>query len=140
MQVVEALSEKALAEVFQIRKIVFVEEQRVAAAEEFDEYDQTAQHILLYQEGQAIATGRLRIVDNIAKLERICVLKEFRKAGAGKLIMEALENMARKLGVKQAKLHAQTQARGFYEKMGYLKASEEFLEAGIKHLCMVKEL
>ncbi len=140
MQVVQALDEKALATVFEIRKIVFVEEQKVSAAEEFDEYDIICQHILLYHEGHAIATGRLRIFDNIAKLERICVLAEFRKSGAGKLIIEALEKMAKELGITQAKLNAQTQARGFYEKAGYVKASEEFLEAGIKHLCMVKRL
>ncbi|MEI7884358.1 MAG: GNAT family N-acetyltransferase [Clostridia bacterium] len=140
MKVERVLDEKGMEAVFQIREAVFVLEQGVDKEEEFDEYENNSQHVLLYQGELPIATGRVRIVHDIAKLERICVLAAFRKAGIGKIIMEELEAIAKSEGVNQAKLHAQTQAQGFYEKMGYHKASEEFMEAGIAHLLMVKEL
>ncbi|MBB6446892.1 putative GNAT family N-acyltransferase [Bacillus benzoevorans] len=34
----------------------------------------------------------------------------------------------------------QTQAEGFYEKLGYRTASDVFMDAGIPHILMVKEL
>jgi len=37
-------------------------------------------------------------------------------------------------------LHGQTQAEGFYEKLGYQASSDVFMEEGIPHVLMVKEL
>ena len=74
------------------------------------------------------------------KLERICILKSYRKFGYGELIIKALEEMAQKNEVSKVKLHGQKQAEGFYEKLGYQISSNLFMEDGIPHILMVKEL
>ncbi|GAB6100511.1 GNAT family N-acetyltransferase [Halanaerocella petrolearia] len=125
---------------FNIRKIVFVEEQGVPLEDEFDEYEELAEHILVYYNDEPVGTGRLRVVNKVAKLERICILDSYRKHGLGKAIVQRLEDIAKDKGLTKTKLHGQTHAQRFYEKLGYQKASEVFIEDGIPHLLMVKDL
>lgn len=128
---------------FAIRKEVFVEEQGVPLEDEFDEFDLLnglAEHVLVYYHEQPVGTGRVRWVDGLGKLERICILEPYRKYGLGKVIISALEVIAKEKGVSQVKLHGQTQAEGFYEKLGYQKSSNMFMEDGIPHILMMKEL
>jgi predicted GNAT family N-acyltransferase len=73
-------------------------------------------------------------------LERICILKPYRKFGLGKVIINALEEIAKEMGLSQVKLHGQTQAEGFYKKLGYRTSSATFMEDGIPHILMLKEL
>ena len=141
--VVEVNNQELLEACFAIRMAIFVEEQGVPAEDEFDAYDALgteARHILLYVDGTPAASSRLRIVDDVAKLERICVMLEYRKHGLGRVLIDKLEQMALDQGLAKAKLHAQVQASGFYERLGYTPASDVFLEDGIPHLLMVKPL
>ncbi|AIQ47672.1 hypothetical protein R70723_18560 [Paenibacillus sp. FSL R7-0273] len=126
---------------FSIRKRVFVEEQGVPLADEFDEFDTLegkCRHVLAYADGQPAGTGRIRAFDGKGKLERICILEPYRKAGIGKEIIAILEKLADEQGFTGVKLHGQTQARGFYEKLGYQVSSAEFMEDGIPHVLMTK--
>lgn len=135
--------EEELKGAFNIRKEVFVEEQGVPLEDEFDEFDRLngeCEHILVYYNDQPVGTGRIRFVDGNGKLERICITKPYRKYGLGKVIFNELENIAEIKGVKQVKLHGQTQAEGFYLKLGYHAASDIFMEDGIPHLLMFKKL
>lgn len=126
--------------VFDIRKEVFVKEQGVSEEEEWDEHDQTAIHFIGYNEDQPVAASRLRFLDEYGKLERICVLKEARGKHFGKEIILKMEDIAKQKGYTKTKLNAQTHAEGFYKKLGYKTVSGEFLDAGIPHVTMVKEL
>lgn len=128
---------------FAIRKEVFVEEQGVPLKDEFDEFDLLnglAEHVLVYYHDQPVGTGRIRWVNGVGKLERICILAPYRKFGLGKVIIRTLEEIAAEKGVSQVKLHGQTQAERFYEKLGYQKSSNTFMEDGIPHILMIKEL
>ncbi len=128
---------------FQIRKEVFVKEQGVPLEDEFDQFDKLngpCEHILVHDKDQPVGTGRIRFVDGIGKLERICVLEPYRKFGLGKIIIQALEEIAEERGVSQVKLHGQTQAEGFYLKLGYRTSSDVFMEDGIPHIIMRKDL
>ncbi|TYP79592.1 GNAT family N-acetyltransferase [Paenibacillus methanolicus] len=136
----QALSKDELEAVYKIRKIVFVGEQGVSEEEEYDEHEERAEHVLVYHEGQPVGTGRTRVVEDLAKMERICILPEYRKLGLGRHIMDALETLAQAKGLKKAKLHAQTHAEPFYEKLGYKRISDVFMEADIPHVAMVKAL
>ncbi|MDM5197217.1 GNAT family N-acetyltransferase [Fictibacillus enclensis] len=132
-----------LEQAFSIRKTVFVEEQGVPLTDEFDEFDQLdgrCEHILAYYEDRLAGTGRIRWVEGVGKLERICILESFRKFGLGKVIIKALEDIAAEQGSSRVKLHGQTQAEGFYHKLGYQTSSDVFMEDGIPHLLMTKEL
>ncbi|OLS36215.1 GNAT family N-acetyltransferase [Bacillus sp. MRMR6] len=135
--------EHHLSVAFHIRKEVFVEEQGVALEDEFDEFDTLdgqCEHILVYYGEKAVGTGRIRVVDGFGKLERICILKQYRKFGLGKVIIKALEEISEQMGVSQVKLHGQTQAEGFYLKLGYRTSSNIFMEDGIPHILMVKNI
>lgn len=132
-----------LKQSFTIRKEVFVKEQGVPLEDEFDEFDTLnglSEHILVYYNEQPVGTGRVRWVDGIGKLERICILEPYRKFGLGKVIINALEEIAEEKGVSQVKLHGQTQAEVFYKKLGYQTSSSMFIEDGIPHILMIKEL
>lgn len=128
---------------FSIREEVFVKEQGVPLADEFDEFDSLdaqCEHVLVYYHKEPVGTGRIRMVDGVGKLERICILEPYRKFGLGKVIIYALEEIAIEQEVTKVKLHGQTQAEGFYKKLGYQTSSSEFMEDGIPHILMTKTL
>ncbi|MCK1983455.1 MULTISPECIES: GNAT family N-acetyltransferase [Peribacillus] len=136
-------TESDLKAAFQIRKEVFVEEQGFPLESEFDEYDTLnalSEHILVYYNEKPVGTGRLRVVDGLGKLERICILEPYRKFGLGKIIINTLEEIAKKKEISQVKLHGQTQAEGFYKKLGYHTSSDVFMEDGGPHLLMIKRI
>ena len=136
-------TENDLKIAFHIRKEVFVEEQGFPLEIEFDEFDTLnalSEHILVYYNEKPVGTGRLRVVDGLGKLERICILQPYRKFGLGKVILKTLEEIAKEQGITQVKLHGQTQAEGFYKKLGYRTSSDVFMEDGGPHLLMIKEL
>jgi predicted GNAT family N-acyltransferase len=133
-------NQKELEDAYSVRKIVFVEEQNVPLEEEIDDYEGEAEHFVMYDEGSPIAAGRFRFVDGYGKVERICVLNKARKTGAGKTIMNAIENYALQKDIHKLKLNAQTHAIPFYAGLGYEIVSEEFMDAGIPHKTMVKEI
>ncbi|MDR6124522.1 putative GNAT family N-acyltransferase [Bacillus sp. SLBN-46] len=138
LKVVE--NQKELEDAFSIRKTVFVEEQNVPLEEEIDQFEDEAVHFVLYNDDFPIGAGRFRVVDGYGKVERICVLKEARKTGAGNAIMNGIEEHALEQGLHKLKLNAQTQAIPFYARLGYEIVSEEFLDAGIPHKTMMKEM
>ena len=133
-------NQRELEDAFTVRKIVFVEEQNVPLEEEIDQFEDEATHFVMYQEDAPAAAGRFRVVDGYGKVERICVMKEARKTGAGKAMMNAIESYALAQGLRKLKLNAQTQAIPFYAGLGYEVVSEEFLDAGIPHRTMIKEV
>ncbi|MDM5303953.1 GNAT family N-acetyltransferase [Bacillus vallismortis] len=142
MNVKRITSEHDLNTAFEIRKTVFVEEQGCPVSDEFDEFDtlrEDCRHILVYHQNEPVGTARVRIVDQVGKLERICILKPYRKFGLGKKIVDALERIVKEQGISSFKLYGQTQAADFYEKLGYQTASEEFMLDGIPHVLMTKE-
>lgn len=143
MKAKRIMLEEDLRKAFDIRKAVFVEEQSVPLEDEFDEFDNLngqCEHLLVYFEEQPVGTGRIRWVNEIGKLERICILEPYRKFGLGKVIITVLEKIAQERGAKKVKLHGQTQAEGFYKKLGYQTSSSVFIEDGIPHLLMKKEM
>ncbi|AKE17174.1 hypothetical protein bcgnr5401_24870 [Bacillus cereus] len=97
-------------------------------------------YILVYYHELPVGTGRIRFVDGVGKLERICILKDYRTYGLGKVIIQTLEELARNKQVTKVKLHGQTQAEGFYTKLGYQTSSDIFMEDGIPHILMTKVL
>ncbi|MBD7985083.1 GNAT family N-acetyltransferase [Sporosarcina sp. Sa2YVA2] len=136
-----ARSENERDDAFNVRTKVFVEEQGVPLSLEIDEFDKSAQHFIVYEDTRPIGAGRIRETDKgIAKVERVCILKEFRGQHLGFLIMKELEKHAESAGMKKIKLNAQSYAIPFYEKLGYMVNSPEFMDADIPHRAMEKEI
>ena len=55
-------------------------------------------------------------------------------------MLSFLERTARESGWQQVELHAQVDATGFYDRAGYRRTGDLYLEAGIDHVTMVKDL
>ena len=119
---------------FEIRRTVFINEQEVDEREEFDEYDASSMHYLVYQGEAAIGTSRWRITEEGIKFERFAVLKKFRRSGAGRRLNEAM--MADIPNNRPVYLHAQLSALGFYHKFGFREEGDVFSECDIKHKIM----
>lgn len=128
-------SKNELHQVFDIRRIVFVEEQKVDEREEYDEFEETSKHLIAKLDGRAVGAARIRRTINGVKLERFAVLKEAR----GKQVGEALVREALRLCEEYSNiyLHAQVQVVDFYKKYGFEAEGDEFIEAEIRHYKMV---
>lgn len=132
-------TEKERQDAYDIRTKVFVEEQGVPPHLELDEHDNIAIHFIVYDQGKGIAAARIREIEpTVGKIERVCVLKEYRGKNLGILIMNALEKYAMNNGIQKLKLHAQSYAIPFYEKLNYIITSPEFMDADIPHRAMEK--
>ena len=141
MNITVANTEQQINDAYHVRMTVFVEEQKVPQEEEIDEHDKTAIHFIGYEAQETpVAASRLRFVDEYGKLERICVLKNYRGKHFGQQMIHAMEEMIGTKGYQKAKLNAQTQAEDFYRQLGYKTISGEFMDAGIPHVAMIKEL
>jgi predicted GNAT family N-acyltransferase len=127
----------ARAEASRIRLTVFVEEQRVPREIEMDDADAVCLHALAWLDGKAVGTGRLLPDGHIG---RMAVLGESRALGVGGAILERLVDEARRQGMREVVLSAQTHAIGFYRRHGFSEEGEVFEEAGIPHQQMRRVL
>ena len=120
-----------------IREEVFVREQSVPAEMEMDEFDAQSHHVVATADGVAIGTGRLLPDGHIG---RMAVLGKWRNQGVGSALLVALIDEARKRGVSRVVLNAQIHALPFYLRHGFQAEGEEFLDAGIAHRRMWRDL
>ncbi|MBQ9984180.1 MAG: GNAT family N-acetyltransferase [Lachnospiraceae bacterium] len=79
-----------------------------------------------------------KLDDKRIQLQRFCVLKDYRETGVGRWALEQVEKYYWKQGVEEITLDAKFHVSGFYEKCGYVVASELFMEAGVEHVAMEK--
>ncbi|WP_368188368.1 GNAT family N-acetyltransferase [Aestuariibius sp. HNIBRBA575] len=124
-----------------VRRAVFINEQNVSEAEELDDLDAQALHILATKDGTPVGTARLLIHDAYGKIGRVAVTKDMRGTGLGAKIMQVVLDVLRAQdGVTHAKLDAQISALKFYEKLGFIAQGPEFMDANIPHRLMVMPL
>jgi predicted GNAT family N-acyltransferase len=74
------------------------------------------------------------------RLRQMAVLNDVQGKGIGRALMNFAEILARDGGYKILSMHARKHAVGFYEKMGYRVAGDEFMEVTIPHYLMEKKL
>ena len=130
---------EAVKEAFFIREEVFVKEQGFQG--EFDSIDDTCWHLICYENGGPVACARLYSEGNSGwHAGRIAVRKISRGTGIGSRIMKALEEKARELGGKKIVISAQCRAAEFYEKQGYQRTANEYLDEYCPHVEMFKLL
>lgn len=119
-----------------IRQVVFINEQGVPPEDEWDDMDDKALHYLLYINNEAISCARMLLSGEDGKIGRVAVLKTHRHKGMAYKLMSFIINDAKQQGLKQLKLDAQNYIIPFYEKLGFIVCSEEFIDAGILHKSM----
>lgn len=115
----------------QVRRAVFIVEQRIPEDMEWDAEDALCLHALAEDTaGNPVGTGRLLADGHIG---RIAVLADWRGRGVGAAIFEHLIGVAERLGHAELLLNAQAHAVGFYARYGFSPCGPEYLEAGIAH-------
>jgi len=123
-----------------VRSIVFCDEQKCPYTREVDGLDFQAIHFLCTADNEPIATARMRLNKDYAKIERLAVRKEYRGKSIGKDMFSFVLNHTNELGYNKIKIHAQVYLLKFYEDFGFVKQGEKFLDANIEHYCMIKEI
>ena len=133
---------QAIASLQMIRRQVFQVEQCVAPELEFDGKDDEAEHLLAFYKNQPVGTLRIRYLPPFtAKIERLAVLPSARGQGIGTLLLEdAIAHIQAQNQWEWIQLNAQVQVQALYKKLGFQVIGEEFEEAGISHLSMVKSI
>lgn len=123
-----------------VRIAVFVQEQGIPVAEEWDEDDAGALHAVITDaQDVPIATGRLlQPQPGLAQIGRMAVLSSHRGQHLGASILQALCDAAYARGDTQCVLHAQRSAEGFYRRHGFDPEGEPYDEVGIEHITMRK--
>jgi len=118
-----------------VREAVFVREQGVPRALEWDAKDERAVHLLAEDAAlQAIATARL-LADG--QIGRMAVLAPWRGRGIGSALLRALLEIAHEERYPPLWLNAQNSATAFYRRHGFLAQGGAFEEAGITHRRMI---
>lgn len=128
--------DKDLAEPFAIRREVFVEEQGSPEAEEFDTFDSSALHLMVYVDEKSAATGRVWHDGAGFRIGRLAVLPQYRGQKIGDLSLRLLIYKAFSSGAEEVSVSAQSYLKRFYEKFGFRAEGEEYTEAGRPHIMM----
>lgn len=123
-----------------VRRQVFIEEQGVPEAEEWDTADAAAVHFALRSDGTVMGTARLIEEDGgWWRVGRVAVLPAARGRGGGRRLMETAVAFARARGARGIVLDAQVPVIPFYERLGFVAEGEPFMEAGIPHRRMSRQ-
>ena len=111
---------------------------------EGDEYDcpsKSCDHFLIVLGKNDVGTIRCLYTENKnIQIQRFCFLKEYRGLGFGRIVMEYIEDYYKNRGISGIELDSKYEVYGFYEKCGYEKVSEVFIEANIEHIKMRKRI
>lgn len=122
------------AQLSAVRRAVFIDEQGVPEALEWDEQDAAAWHLLATgADGAPIGCARLLPDGHVG---RMAVLPAWRGHGVGRALLAAAIRTAQKHGHTALQLSAQIHAAGFYADAGFVAEGEAYEEAGIPHVAM----
>ena len=123
-----------------IREEVFIKEQGFEY--EFDDIDYEATHFLLFVDNKPVGTCRLFFDKelNAYHLGRVAVKKEYRHLGVGSILLLEVEKYLCQLGVDSVILGSQITATDFYKKNGYVEYGDIYLDEGVEHIHMKKEI
>ena len=139
LEIARAASAAELADCLALREAVFIDEQGVPPELERDGLDLACEHWIARRDGVPVATARVLLRDDRAKIQRVAVTQAARGSGAGAALMRAmLASLGPRLGtppsgLTEIFLESQTSAIGFYERLGFAAEGPEFMDAGIPH-------
>lgn len=129
-------SEQELQRCFEIRKTVFLEEQKIFEESDVDDYDRMAIHIVAIQEGEIVGTVRVYHEGNGTWYGgRLAVLQAYRGKETGShLIQKAVELVKEQKG-KRFCAYIQDKNVPYFERCGWRSVSE-VQKYGIPHQLM----
>ena len=134
----EISSKEEMNKSYAIRTRVFCEEQKISKEIEFDNLDHLCGHFLIFDGVKAIGTARVRQKEKgLLKIERVAVLKEFRRLKVGSILIKNVIKHYLNLDYnKSIILHSQVAVADFYKSLNFISYGNEFYEDGIPHIAM----
>jgi predicted GNAT family N-acyltransferase len=135
-----ARTESEVAAALALRERIFCGEQGVSFEADQDGRDPEATHIVAVADEIVIGTCRLLFRGPVARLGRLAVERDRRGDGVAAEILREADRIAVEAGAESIALHAQTYARALYERAGYEPYGPTFVEEGIEHVAMEKQL
>ena len=124
LNIVVVSNDKEYAQAMKVRRDVFVDEYKIPADKEFDGNDFCATHILALDNDKPVGTMRIRYFNGFVKMERMCVVKNYRKTNVSEQIMQkgmlfaAQKGYEKAYGVCKAELLNRWKQNGFEPIMG----------------------
>lgn len=131
----DELTTRELYEIMRARSEIFLLEQRIIC-QDLDRVDYECLHCFLERDGEIVAYLRAyRLEDGNAKIGRVLSITHGIGLGT-RLLNEAIPEIKSAFACNTITLHAQKHAQGFYETLGFVATSPDFLEEGIPHVVM----
>ena len=139
----DELSNGQLYDLLKLRSEVFVVEQNCVFLD-MDDKDQQSHHLLGYLDGKLVAYTRLLpagLAYDHPSIGRVVTSPSVRRSGAGRLLMtESIRCCAILFGETPIQIGAQLYLKSFYESFGFRQISEVYLEDGIEHIYMLRNI
>lgn len=144
VKILKVVNGDMLKRCLKIREEVFTLEKGVSKEIEVDKYDclnELSNHFLIKSQNDDIGTIRcLYVFKDTIKIQRFCFLEGYRGLGFGRIVMEYIENYYKNQGIRKIEMDAKYEVFSFYEKCGYKRVSDIFIEANIEHVKMMKTI
>lgn len=141
--IVKSFSELSTVELYEILKSrleIFMLEQNIIC-QDLDDVDYVSTHYFFMEEGRVVAYLRTfkGESEDVLMMGRVLTLNH-RKGVGSELTTKTIDQIKTTTNYKKISLHAQKSAIGFYEKLGFVVTSGEFLEEGVVHVTMELEV
>lgn len=135
----EELSPAELYAIHRLRNEVFVVEQN-CVYQDADDRDQPSWHLCGWNAAELVAYSRIippGIVYEECSIGRVVSSPAYRKTGAGRELMKtSIEKACSLFSTTTIKIGAQLYLQKFYESLGFVQCSGQYLEDGIPHIAM----
>ena len=137
------LDTEDLYQILRLRSEVFVVEQD-CVYQDIDNKDQNAIHLYFKENDEIVAYTRIFNAGHYYEnpcIGRVVVSKKNRGKDLGKKIMiDSIEYIKQNIKAEKIELSAQKYLNKFYKDLGFYKIGEDYLEDGIPHQRMIKEI
>ena len=136
----QAITSEELAQCFEIRNKVFVQEQQLFERTDQDERDGAAIHLAAFCMGRIIGTVRVyRDSDGNWWGGRLAVLKRYRGRAGRELVYTAV-GMVKQLGARRFCANILKENINFFKSIGWRQIGEEFQLQGRPHLLVEADI
>lgn len=131
----DAVTAVQLAAVLRLRAEVFVVEQGICANDllpAIDTLATTTHYVVFADDGAALACLRTYPHEGARKIGRVATAREVRGTGLGLALMDAVISAE----PTRLVLSGQSSVAGFYERFGFARVGDPYVEEGIDHVWM----
>ncbi len=139
----DELTPQHLYAILQLRNEVFVVEQN-CVFQDADDKDQDSYHLMGFYQNKLVAYTRIvlpGVIYEQASIGRVVTSPSVRRHGAGKILMQqSIQSVYELFDKVPIKIGAQLYLKAFYQAFGFEQISEVYLEDGIEHIYMLKNI